>query len=110
MEESEIMEFKRMFVGDLNKEVIAFANTIKPAVTMFVRYDRLTLEGKDVLKITINKESMVPYYVASKGMHPEGVYLRQGTISVPASETVFMKMIREMAGDAFEEERSPNRI
>lgn len=143
MKESEIMEFKRMFVGDLNKEVIAFANTnggeifigvdndgkvfgleniedvelqcvnhiantIKPDVTMFIRYDRLVLEGRDVLKITINKGSMIPYYVASKGIRPEGVYLRQGTASVPASETAIMKMIRETTGDAFEEERSLN--
>lgn len=143
MKETEIIEFKREFVNDLNKEVIAFANTnggeifigidddgkvfglndienvelqcvnhisntIKPDVSMFVKYERIVTDGKAVLKITVNKGSMSPYYIASKGIRPEGVYVRHGTASVPATETAIVSMIKETTGDSFEETRSLN--
>lgn len=141
--ETDIIEFKRQFVNDLNKEIIAFVNTnggeifigidddgsvvgvsdieavelqcvnhilntIKPDVSMFVKYDRIQPEEKDVLKITINKGSMSPYYISSKGIRPEGVYVRRGTASVPATETAIITMIKETTGDSFEETRSLN--
>lgn len=143
MQESMSLEFKATFVSDLNKEVIAFANTnggeiyvgvnddgspcglkdinevelqcvnhiantIKPDVTTFVKYEKIVLDGKDVLKIVVNKGSMTPYYIAGKGIRPEGVYLRMGTASVPASETAIIKMIKETTGDAYEDTRSLN--
>ena len=143
MKESETMEFKRQFVNDLNKEVIAFANTnggeiligidddgkvvglsdiqsvelqcvshladtVKPDISMFVKYERISMENKEVLKITVNRGSMSPYYLASKGIRPEGVYVRHGTASVPATETAILSMIKETTGDSFEETRSLN--
>ena len=112
MKETERIEFKRQFVNDLNKEVIAFANTnggeifigiedngavaglsdpeavelqcvnhisstVKPDISMFVKYERILLEKKEVLKITVNKGSMSPYYLSSKASLPidyESVY------------------------------------
>lgn len=143
MKETEIIEFKREFVNDLNKEVIAFANTnggeifigidddgkvvglndienvelqcvnhisntIKPDISMFVKYERVIADSKEMLKITVNKGSMSPYYIASKGIRPEGVYVRHGTASVPATETAIVSMIKETTGDSFEETRSLN--
>lgn len=143
MKETEMIEFKRQFVNDLNKEVIAFANTnggeifigieddgsvvglsdieavelqcvnhisntIKPDISMFVKYERIVLKTKDVLKIKVNKGSMSPYYISSKGIRSEGVYLRHATASVPATETAIISMIKETTGDSFEETRSLN--
>lgn len=39
---------------------------------------------------------------------PEGVYVRQGASSVPASETAILNMIRETSGDCYEDARSLN--
>lgn len=75
---------------------------------MFVKYERIVIENKDVLKITVNKGSMSPYYISSKGIRPEGVYVRHGTASVPATETAIVSMIKETTGDSFEETRSLN--
>lgn len=143
MKESDIVEFKSEFVNDLNKEIIAFANTeggdiyigisddgivcgvenieetelkctghirdtVKPDVSMFVKYEQLAFEGKDVLKITVNKGTMSPYYIAGKGIRPEGVYVRMGTASVPATETAILSMIKDTSGESFEEMRSVN--
>lgn len=143
MIETATIEFKSAFVNDLNKEVIAFANTnggeiyiglddngnpcglnnindvelqcvnhitntIKPDVSMFVKYEKIIIDGKDVLKIIVNRGSMSPYYIAGKGIRPEGVYVRMGTASVPATETAIVNMIKETTGETYEDTRSLN--
>lgn len=47
-----------------------------------------------------------PYYIAKKGLRPEGVYVRQGYSSVPATDTMIRYMIKETDGDRFETMRS----
>lgn len=49
-----------------------------------------------------------PYYLHGKGVRPEGVYVRQGASSVPASETAILNMIKETSGDRYEDGRSIN--
>lgn len=143
MRENDIIEFKADFINDLNKEIIAFANTkggdiyiginddgsvcgvndiddtelkctshirdtIKPDLSMFVKYEHLDIEGKTVLRIVVGKGSMSPYYISGKGIRPEGVYVRMGTASVPATETMIINMIKDTTGETFEEMRSLN--
>ena len=48
----------------------------------------------------------MPYYLKSKGIHPEGVYVRQGASSVPASEERIKAMIIETDGTVYEDLRS----
>lgn len=43
-----------------------------------------------------------PYYLASKGPRPKGVYIRSGAANVPASDSAIIRMIRECDGDVFE--------
>ena len=49
-----------------------------------------------------------PYYLAKKGLRPEGVYVRQGHSSVPATDAAIRQMIKETDGDSFEDMRSLN--
>lgn len=140
MRESEKTEFKRTFVGDLNKEVIAFANcgggeifvgidddggvcgvddindmqlrctahiknTIRPDIMNFVRVEPVVVDGKNVLKIIVCRGSAAPYYIAGKGIRPEGVYVRRGTASSPATQTEILNMIRDTSV-AYEDMRS----
>ena len=83
-------------------------DSIKPDVTMFVHYETLELEGKSVIAVHVQRGSNRPYYLAKKGLRPEGVYVRQGYSSVPASDTAIRQMIKETDGDSFEEMRSIN--
>lgn len=83
-------------------------NTIKPDVSMFVKCEKIVIDGQDVLKIIVNKGSMSPYYIAGKGIRPEGVYVRMGTASVPATETTIVNMIKETTGETYEDTRSLN--
>ena len=124
-QENETTEFKEIVVEDIKKEVIAFANigvektneemlkisnmirdSIKPDVTMFVHYDTEEQDGKKIIVINVQRGTGRPYYIAKKGLRPEGVYIRQGTSSVPATDTAIRHMIKETDGDSFEEMRS----
>lgn len=142
--ENETTELKSIYVDDIKKEIIAFANTfggtiyigieddgricgvedadavmqqvmnaardgIKPDVTLFMRvHDIDTDEGKTIVAIEVQCGAHKPYYLTSKGLRPEGVFVRQGTSSVPASKTAIRNMIKETDGDNFEDMRSLN--
>ena len=141
MLEDKNTEFKREYVEDIKKTLVAFANTdggnlyigidddgnavevnnidgvmlqvsnvirdaIKPDLAMFCDITVETVQDKKIVKITVNRGTARPYYLAAKGIRPEGVYVRQGASSVPASESAILSMIRETAGDSYEEARS----
>ena len=141
MLENNNTEFKREFVDEVKKTVIAFANTaggkiyigvdddgsavgvsdpddvmlkcsnairdaIRPDITMFVNYSVETIANKQVVVIDVQRGTSIPYYLESKGIRPAGVYVRQGALSVPASETAILKMIKETDGDKYENARS----
>lgn len=78
-------------------------DAIAPDVTMFVRY---VLQDNKVIQIEVGEGSYKPYYLKSKGMKPNGVYVRQGASSVQASPDQIRKMIKDSDGDVFEEMRT----
>lgn len=141
--ESETIELKEVFVDEIKKEIVAFANcdggklyigvrddgtviglndpdevslqisnmvrdAIKPDVTMFLHYETIEEAGKEIVVVDIQRGTDRPYYLAKKGMRPEGVYVRQGYSSVPATDMAIRRMIKETDGDRFEAMRSLN--
>lgn len=141
--ESETVDLKEVFVDDIKKEIIAFANcnggklyigvqndgivvglddpdatalqisnmvrdAIKPDITMFLHYETLEENGKKIVAVDIQRGTDRPYYIAKKGMRPEGVYVRQGYSAVPATDAAIRQMIKETGGDRFEAMRSMN--
>ena len=46
------------------------------------------LNGKNIVAVAIHRGTDRPYYLASKGMRPEGVYVRQGYSS-------FLRLIQQ---------------
>ena len=83
-------------------------DSIRPDVTMFTHCTVETMEGQSIITLTVQRGTARPYYLQGKGIRPEGVYVRQGASSVPASETAILDMIRDTAGDCFEDARSLN--
>ena len=137
------VEYKREYVEDIKKTVIAFANTnggklyigiedagnvigvpscdntmlkltnairdsIKPDITLFTTCEIKVMEEKMVIVLTVQKGTGCPYYLSSKGIRPQGVYIRQGASTVPATATAILKMIKETDGENYEEIRSLN--
>lgn len=56
--------------------------------------------------ITVQRGTAHPYYIASKGISPEGVYVHQGASTVPETESAILNMIKETNGDSYESARS----
>ena len=83
-------------------------DAIKPDLTMFVHYKTIDEGDGKIVAVNIQRGTNRPYYIAKKGMRPEGVYVRQGYSSVPASDGAIRSMIKETDGDRFEEMRSLN--
>ena len=100
MIENEITEFKREYVDDIKKSVIAFANTnggsifigidndgtpvgvedtddcqlklssslhdsIRPDVTMFTDIKVVVMDGKNIVKISVQRGTARPYYLSA---------------------------------------------
>ena len=86
----------------------AIRDTIRPDVTLFAETSLLQLENKQVVVISIQRGTARPYYLTGKGIRPEGVFVRQGSSTVPASETAILNMIKETSGDNYESARSLN--
>lgn len=78
-------------------------DAIVPDVTMFVRY--ALQEGK-VIRVEVAEGSAKPYYLKGKGLKPNGVYVRQGASSAPASPEWIRQMIKDADGDVFEQMRA----
>ncbi len=83
-------------------------DSIKPDMTMFLHYQTIEEDGKEIVAVDIQRGTDRPYYLAKKGMRPEGVYVRQGYSSVPATDTAIRRMIKETDGDRFEAMRCLN--
>lgn len=83
-------------------------DNIKPDLSMFVSYRTLNFDGKEVLSIDVERGTNRPYYLANKGLRPEGVYIRHEFSSIPASDSAIRNMIKETDGDVYEVLRSIN--
>jgi ATP-dependent DNA helicase RecG len=64
------------------------------------------VDDKQIVAVTVQKGTDRPYYLASKGLKPSGVYVRNGTSTDPSTDTAIRRMIKETDGDSFESMRS----
>ena len=75
---------------------------------MFVECRNDVVDGQTIICVTVQRGTARPYYLQSKGIRPEGVYVRQGASTVPATDTAILNMIKETSGDSYEAARSLN--
>jgi len=94
--------------GTMLKVTNALRDAIKPDITMFLLCEKREIDGKDVVAVSVQKGTACPYYLAAKGLRPEGVFVRQGASTVPATGSAILKMIKETDGDEYEAARSLN--
>lgn len=141
--ETRKLEHKRIYVEDIKKTIIAFANTdggeikigitddgtvigvsdpddtilrvqntirdnIEPDVTQFTDCCAESDHDKTIVVVRVERGTDRPYYLASKGLRPEGVFVRQGPSTVPASKSAIREMIKISSRYSFEEARSLN--
>lgn len=81
-------------------------DSISPDITMFIKY---TVNEKDkTIEVAVSEGTNKPYFLKSKGMRPEGVYVRQGATSAPASVEKIRQMIKLSEKESFESGRALN--
>jgi len=97
-------------VADVDSVMLKVTNSvrdsIKPDVTMFLLCELREVDGKSIVVVDVQRGTARPYYLAGKGVRPEGVFVRQGASTIPATESAILKMIRETSGDSYETARS----
>lgn len=86
----------------------AIRDAVRPDITMFIECKNDIMNEKPIVCITVQRGTARPYYLQGKGIRPEGVYVRQGASTVPATETAILNMIKETSGDSYEVARSLN--
>lgn len=84
----------------------AVRDGIRPDPSLFVSCAIDASDGARTVVVTVLEGTQKPYYLAGKGIRPEGVYVRRGPSSAPASMTTIRRMIRESDGVVFERRRS----
>ena len=92
--------------GTILRVTNAIRDAVRPDLTMFLDCRCETMEGKPVICVRVQRGTARPYYLHSKGIRPEGVFVRQGASTVPASEVAILDMIKETSGDSYEAARS----
>lgn len=99
-------------VDDVDETMLRVTNAVRdavrPDITMFMECHNEIMDGKGIVCVTVQRGTARPYYLHSKGIRPEGVYVRQGASTVPASDTAILNMIKETSGDSYETARSIN--
>lgn len=83
----------------------AIRDAVKPNAAMIAECEQLEVRGKTVVGIRVERGVDRPYYLADKGMRPEGVYVRQGAASYMASEAEIRTLLRESRDGAYESGR-----
>ena len=84
-------------VNDIDDTMLRVTNairdSIKPDATLFTSCTVEEIDGLPMVVVEVQKGSAAPYYLAGKGIRPEGVFVRQGASTVPANERAIIKMI-----------------
>lgn len=83
-------------------------DSIKPDLIPFTDIEAISVDGKDIICVNVSRGGKRPYYIAEKGMKPNGVYLRHGIVSVPASDETIREMIKQSDGVSYDKVRSLN--
>lgn len=84
----------------------AVRDAVRPDITIFVECRNDVMDEKSIVCVTVQRGTARPYYLIGKGIRPEGVYVRQGASTVPATDTAILNMIKETGGDSYEKVRS----
>lgn len=99
-------------VTDIDQTMLRIASmlrdSIHPDVMMFIDIGSEQIEQHDVIHLKVSSGTNKPYYLIKNGLKPSGVYVRQGSASVPASPEQIRQMIKAADGDVFEDNISLN--
>lgn len=82
--------------------VNGISDNVRPDVMALISVSRQVLDGCDVVRIDVSEGTNKPYYVRSKGLKEGGVFIRRGSATIPASESLIRKMMRDWSDTPYE--------
>ena len=85
-----------------NRIISSLLDNVRPSINGSFSLETVNMGGKDVIRIMISEGANKPYYWKEKGLREGGVFVRNGPVDVPASESLILKMIRESPETPFE--------
>ena len=85
--------------GDIDLETrkitTGFRDVITPDPSGYFKVEAEIQEGKNIIIVTIDRGSAIPYCYASAGLVPQGVYVRVGSNTVMATREHIRQMIKD---------------
>jgi len=94
--------------NDLDRISNKIYDNIEPNVSFLVSSRIERIEEKDVIILEVLKGVNKPYYIKSKGMIPNGVFIRLGAVVKMATSELIREMIIESSNITFEKNISTN--
>lgn len=88
------------------KCVAAVTDAVRPDITLTTKVTVDENGDKPLVIIDIHEGDKKPYYIREKGLRAEGVYVREGSSSVPVSEERFQQMMMNAKSQSFENQIS----
>ncbi|MCH7323313.1 putative DNA binding domain-containing protein [Solibacillus sp. MA9] len=77
-------------------------DSVQPDISVHTFIELETIDEKEIIKISVSRGTGRPYYLKNKGMNPSGVFVREGTSVIKASEENIRQMILETDSTNFE--------
>ena len=93
---------------DLDKICNKLHDSIEPDVSFLISPRIEREDNKDIIVLEVLQGTNKPYYIKSKGMTPNGVFIRVGATSQPATRDSIREMLIESSGITFEKNISVN--
>ena len=93
---------------DLDKISNKLHDSIEPDVSFLVSPRIENENGKDIIIVEVLQGTSKPYYIKSKGMTIDGVFVRLGATVQHATKETIREMIMESSGISFEKNISIN--
>lgn len=81
---------------------------IRPDLSAYTLIDAINDAGKTIIKVNVLRGTKRPYHLTDKGLKPNGVFVRHGVSSVPATEEAIREMLRESDGVTYDKTRCVN--
>lgn len=89
------------------KVVNALRDSVVPDIMGCISVAVEDVQGRAVVHVTVAPGPNRPYFLSSKGPTPAGTFVRQGPSTVSASFETIVRLMREDAPYAYEENESP---
>lgn len=93
---------------DLDRLSSKINDSIEPSVNFLVSSRIEVEEGKQIIIVEVLRGTNKPYYIKSKGMTADGVFIRLGATIQHATRETIKEMIIESSGVSFEKNISIN--